>query len=144
MKAKFKSITLITALMLLSFNSFSQTGGLLDILMNKVWKMETPEWANAYMTQTETYTATQIIVTYQSITSGQPIITVYDYYISNTVDAVFDESKLGTVDCEKNMIIRPVAHPDKITVFDIVDITEHRLALRNVLSDKYVTIYRAN
>jgi hypothetical protein len=90
------------------------------------------------MSYTETYTATKVITSFK-LTNGQPRILEYDYYISNTVDTVFNETKLGTVEDEKYMILRPHNFPNECHVFQILEYAPNRMILKHIISDKPLT-----
>ena len=123
---KNKLIIIISGFLLMPFCVNAQhNNSVMDLLKAKTWKMSVGTSGDMYITLDYSNTKETATVKMRSETE----IIYGDYYLSNSVDSLFDEAKIGQ-NTQGNYLI--VSRNGDLSVFEIVSINDQELALKSI------------
>ncbi|MBO4984575.1 MAG: hypothetical protein J6C87_02910 [Bacteroides sp.] len=136
MKSKRTFITLCISFLLLSTSVFAQESSTLEKLMNKEWYFDY-EGSQGIEPNKGKIFGTEKITYFTDYSEGRKIYYGY-FYLSDTIETTFDESKLGK-NVNGKYIINPITIVDKngketktAGVCEILELTETKLVIQNV------------
>lgn len=127
----FKLIIILTILCAVPYSGIAQTKSYkLDDLKGKTWVMQ----GLTDKSNDENYEKNQII----SYLNGNYFCT-FEYYLSNSIDTVFDSTRVGAIMEGKYIVKRLIPdlkktnspQPRVVSVFEIIDLSPNKLVIRN-------------
>jgi hypothetical protein len=145
MKTNVKFCIAISLLLILSTISFSAFAQKVDYklteLQDKTWAMQ----GLTDKTNDNKFENNKI-----SIYLNGEYIGAFEYYLSDSIETVFDSTKVGMVNQGKYIVERLIPNPQKtsatqtrrISVFEIIELSTTTLVLRNV-KQEYLLEYKA-
>ena len=138
MKNNMKNLSvlfLFTIFNMISFRTSAQTENFkLSDLKSKTWCMQ----GLTDKTDEANYEDNKVTFTMKG-SSKSKYTSTFEYYLSISIETVFDSTKVGKVLARKYIVIRALRdkksnplQPQPISVFEIVDLNSTKLVIRNI------------
>ncbi len=119
-------ILIILLFLIIGEFAFSQepTVDTCDLLTNKTWVMDdlTDKKISSFFTSTK-----------ENVHLNNELIAISDYYLSNVIVEIFDETKVGNIRNGKYIVCCMDQTREQISIYEIIIISENKLELRNIL-----------